>query len=266
MDPPPSYSQDSASTESSSPADSKQQPPTYTAPISLIAAASLPSASTSSSSTWEPLDPEPNPTLILDGEHIYSSTHPSRPLYILTNPPVDASRSVYGLEKVYYKVNPSTGEVKRARQAHIYDFDMALGLVAIGGVKITGQRASKFTFRKVLLNPSGPGSFKSSGADKGSNIRVSPVLTDVKSKLCWKSEDGKTLATETRGTRDSAKKMVVQPRLEVEGGEGLGERELDLLIVGWCVRVWRESAKDTKEPMTWDKCEYHYAYEKWPKC
>jgi hypothetical protein len=109
-----------------------------------------------------------------------------------------------------------------------------------------------------MLSPNGPSGashFKSSGAEKGSNLKVSPMLSDPRSKLTWKTEDGKEVAIETKGTRDAANKMVVQPRLEITG-EGMGEREVDFLVMSWCARVWMESMKDTKEPMSWDKCEF----------
>ena len=283
MDLPPSYDQND---QALSPNDRKDNPPDYLpspSPTSLIS--SLTNDQDPSSSSWHPLPHDPHPTLILDNCTIYSSNHSSRHLYILSNAPVEATAPSFALEKVYYKFRPSDNgegreEVKRSRTTYIYDFALEVGASSTKPVSIKGQRSSKFTYREVTL--SGPrisashykATFKVPDTKKGSSskaassppdtfdMRVTPVMADPKSKLAWKSEsEGALLATETRGTRDVSGKMFVQPRLEVvaegENGAGLEEKEMDLLVAAWCARVWREAAKDTKEPMSWNKCESH---------
>lgn len=206
------------------------------------------------SSEWQDVEAEKCPTLILDGCKIYSTSFPSRVLYELSNPPCDGGHPAYGLDKVTYKT--LDGEVKRRRATYIYDLRTEIGSLT-GKLSIHGQRSSKFTERNVLMARGVSTSYyKLPG-----HLKVTPALAEPKCKLSWRSDGGKALATELRGTRDAQNKMVVMPRLEVSGE--MSEKELDLLVAAWCARVWQESAKDTKEPMSWGKCEFEsaWAYE-----
>lgn len=170
-----------------------------------------------------------------------------------------------------YRTRLSDGAVKQGQRKHVYDFTTAFGASPSvrASVEITGRRSPRSTFRKVTLSPAGPpgawssSHFKSSGAeDGGSNLKVSPALADARSRLAWREAgrgDGRVLAMETRGTRDVENRMVVMPRLEIAGGEGAAAvvqgRDLDLLVACWCARVWREAVKETREPMSWERCE-----------
>ncbi|KAH8169630.1 hypothetical protein LIA77_10174 [Sarocladium implicatum] len=277
MDLPPSYNQNDQNLSAN---DSKAQPPDYQpSPHSPSLLTPL-TTEDDTSSSWQPVPHEPHPTLILDNCTIYSSTHPSRPLYILSNAPVEALSPAYALEKVYYKsraLEDGSEEVKRSRTTYIYDIALEVSASISKSVKIKGQRSSKFTYREVILSGpgisashykasvKGPSSNKKSGSSSSSktlpatenfDMRITPVMADPRSKLSWKSESssGVLLATETRGTRDASGKMIVQPRLEIAAGErSPDEKEMDILVAAWCARVWREAAKDTKEPMSWSK-------------
>lgn len=61
-----------------------------------------------------------------------------------------------------------------------------------------------------LLNGlSGVFYFKFLGVEKGLNLKVLLMLSDLRSKLIWKIEDGKEVVIEMKGMRDVVNKMVV---------------------------------------------------------
>jgi hypothetical protein len=239
---PPSYDTGSSQQPDTDGGDYKEQLPAYDDPVSS-------SSSPPSSSSWEALVPEPTPTLVLEGRQIYSTTYQSRPLYQLNAAPSEAGFRLYSLEKLYYKTRgPDQQQVKIGRTVHCYDFKTQEWIRKEGfrdKVDIMGKRSRETTVKEAILERSGPGHFSVScwkiAEQKLSVAPASGVLSTESDVLNWEL-DGKVIAVETKGTRDADAKMVVMPRLEIIK-EGLSEKEMDLLVVAWCVRTFKESEK-----------------------
>jgi hypothetical protein len=241
--PPPSYDDAGVSAPPASDVKEKEQPPAYNDDESQSAATSSPPKK----SSWEPLAPEPRPTLVLDGCQIYSLTHQTRPLYELSAAPAEAYFSIYRLEKVVYKTRGN--DVRAWRNTHCYDFKTEESIRKQGfwlKVDIIGKRSPETTVKEATMERAGPGQL-SIGCWKIANekLSVAPAsllsLSSDSASLNWELE-GKMIAVETRGTRDAHAKMVVMPRLEIVH-EGLSEKHMDLLVAAWCARIMKETEK-----------------------
>ncbi|OHF02899.1 hypothetical protein CORC01_01657 [Colletotrichum orchidophilum] len=195
------------------------------------------------------------PTLFLDKTTVFANTSPPRALYELSNIVTNAKSTVYGIQKVVYRVSSSPGSDKvRTRLDHIYDFtqDPLKGLesfkMQLSDVTvIQGQTSSKRTFKEVHLMPGVTGwtvkdHFKA-GDSAAHRIKH-------KDKIHWKNMREEVVAIETVAKRDKEKKLLGMPQLNIT--MPMEAKELDLLVTSWMARLWRQSADETKDPMTWN--------------
>ncbi|KAF4984093.1 hypothetical protein FZEAL_632 [Fusarium zealandicum] len=204
--------------------------------------------------TQQPSAPEDLPTLILDGCQIYSSYSPSRILYELSNAPADASTTIYGIEKMRYRVAHADSEPSlTSRVDHIYDFKGDWMSPAERNVVLMGKTSQKRTYPKVVMSQGlTASSFKVEGMFKADPDMKGRLNQGRNNMIVWKDAEGQIVARETRLQRDKEKKVQDLPRLAIQAT--LEEKTFDLLVTCWCARVWKEAEKDLKEPLSWDKC------------
>lgn len=229
-----------------------EQPPSYDA-VSSSSAAGEPPAYQPTATPHHNVQPQATteefPTLVLDGCRVYSRLNQARILYEVTNPPCEAASSIYGVEKIRYKVSESNGEMKvRYRRDHIYDFKSDYFSFGMRDISIIGKSSSKkdvsMTRRLSSSSFSVAGHFKTEQSVKN---RVQHG-----SDISWKSPDGKTLAVENKVEWSKDGRVLEPPRLEIK--TRLSENEMDLLVTCWCARVWKQ-AKDVADPVTWKQSE-----------
>ncbi|KAL0944730.1 uncharacterized protein CTRU02_202617 [Colletotrichum truncatum] len=192
------------------------------------------------------------PTLFLDRTTIFANTDPPRALYELSNNVCEAKSIIYALQKVAYRVTSSAGGDKiRTRLDHIYDisldpltgFDMAkLHDVVV----IEGKMSSKRTYKQNHLVP-GVSSWKVKDHFKAGESAVQQLKHA--NEIHWKNMQGDIIAVETVAKRDEKKNLTGLPQLEIK--VAMEDKEMDLLVASWMARLWRQSASETKEPMTW---------------
>ncbi|KAK2011585.1 hypothetical protein LZ32DRAFT_648461 [Colletotrichum eremochloae] len=194
------------------------------------------------------------PTLFLDKTTIFANTSPPRALYELSNIVTEARSLIYGVQKVVYRVSPAVGSDKiRTRLDHIYDFTqdplkalesykMQLNNVVV----IRGQMSSKKTYKEVHLMPGVTG-WKIKDHFKVGDSPAHQLKHE--NEVHWKNMEGEVVAIETLPKRDKEKKLLNMPQLEIK--IPMEDKELDLLVTSWMARLWRQSADETKEPMTW---------------
>ncbi|KAF6804770.1 hypothetical protein CPLU01_16041 [Colletotrichum plurivorum] len=198
------------------------------------------------------------PTFYLDQTTIFANMDPPRALYELSNNVCEAKSLVYGLQKVAYRVVASAdgGDKIRTRLDHIYDFSLdplsslEKGRPTNNMVTIDGKLGSKRTFKKTLIMPS-VASWKVEGHFRAGASGLHKLKHA--DEIHWKNPKGDIVAIETVAKRDGEKKLVGFPQLEIK--TAMDDKEMDLLVASWMARVWRQSAEETKEPMTWKECE-----------
>ncbi|KZL84538.1 hypothetical protein CI238_05223 [Colletotrichum incanum] len=194
------------------------------------------------------------PKLFLDKTTIFSNTSPPRALYELSNVVTDAKSVVYGVQKVVYRVSPAVGSDRiRTRLDHIYDFtqDPLKGLESFkmqmnDVIVIQGQKSSKKTYKEVHLMPGVVG-WKVKDHFKVGDSPAHQLKHE--NELHWKNMKGEVVAIETLPKRDKEKNLLNMPQLDIK--IPMEDKELDLLVASWMARLWRQSADETKEPMTW---------------
>ncbi|KAK1445803.1 hypothetical protein CMEL01_10046 [Colletotrichum melonis] len=194
------------------------------------------------------------PTLFLDKTTIFAHTSPPRALYELSNVVTDAKSLVYGVQKVVYRVSSEAGSDKvRTRLDHIYDFtqDPLKGLESFSMqlndvTVIQGQMSSKRTYKEVYLMP-GVSGWKVKDHFKAGDSAVHQMKHQ--DEIHWKNMKGEVVAIESVAKRDKEKKLLSMPQLDVI--LPMDHKELDLLVTSWMARLWRQSADETKDPMTW---------------
>ncbi|KAL6416032.1 hypothetical protein AUP68_00241 [Ilyonectria robusta] len=195
--------------------------------------------------------PSQPPTFILNKCAIHALLEPDRLLYELSNPPCQATTSIYGVEKIRYKTSDRQGEVKvRSRVDHIYDFHNNFMSLGMRDVEILGKASSKHVYPKVKMSQGlGPSSFNIKDHFKVEQ----PVLDRMQSgtELVWKDNNGVIIAHETLVDRDEQGNVTRLPQLKMK--VVLEEKDLDLLVTCWCARLWKEAQKDLAEPFSWDK-------------
>lgn len=188
--------------------------------------------------------------LILNGESIYQEGQPWRPAFQISNPPIEARASIYGIERVRYHLsnNDGDGEI-RSRTDHIYDIRKAVSMNQ--SVEINGQSSCKRTYKFVTLfggvnwlSCEAKGHFKA-----GQNMKQKLKHRD---QIDWEDERGRLVAVETRAARQD-EAIVDHPKLRLK--MPLEAKDLDLLVACWVARVWKESQKERAEPMSWDRCK-----------
>lgn len=198
------------------------------------------------------------PTFYLDQTTIFANMDPPRALYELSNNVCEAKSHIYGLQKIVYRVVDAAGggDRVRTRLDHIYDFSLD-PLASIeksrptnNMISIDGKGSSKRTFKRTLMMPS-VASWKVEGHFRAGT----GVVRQLKhaDEIHWKNTKGEIVAVETVAKRDDQKKLVGFPQLEIK--VAMDDKEMDLLVASWMARVWRQSAEETKEPMTWQDCE-----------
>ncbi|KAH6873943.1 hypothetical protein B0T10DRAFT_522304 [Thelonectria olida] len=195
--------------------------------------------------------PEECPTLVLDGCLIFSRLNQGRLLYEVSNPPCEASTSIYGVEKIRYRIQEAAGEREakiRSRRDHIYDFKSNYFSLGMRGVSIIGKGSSKRVFPKVYMSRGlSSSSFNIAGHFKTEQSIKNRVQHG--SEISWKSKDGTLVAVETKVEYDKEGRVLEPPRLEIK--TMLEEKELDLLVTCWCARVWKHAKDELYEPMSW---------------
>ncbi|KAF9881476.1 hypothetical protein CkaCkLH20_00622 [Colletotrichum karsti] len=186
------------------------------------------------------------PTLFLDRTIIFANTDPPRPLYEVSNNVCEARFLVYGVQKIAYRVTSSAnGDKIRTRLDHIYDF--SLDSLALGEVvSIEGKMSSKRTVKETSMEP-GISSWRVKDHFKVGEGAVHQLKHA--DEVHWKNMKGEVIAVETVAKRDKQKSLIGFPKLEIK--IAMEDKELDLLVTCWMARVWRQSAGEVKEPMTW---------------
>ncbi|KAG7423881.1 hypothetical protein Forpi1262_v014768 [Fusarium oxysporum f. sp. raphani] len=186
------------------------------------------------------------PTLVLDGTNIYSLYAPNRILYQLSNAPYDATRKIYAIEKLRYRMTNGGSEQKLKHTVdHIYDFRHGISIESYKQITILGQTSRKRTYPNMIMHRCLNGCHT---ICEGGQVKLTPdyVLkaeSPLKDRLnqgknnttIWKDEKGEVVAIETKLQRDENEKLY------------------DLLVTSWCAHVWKDAQKDLKEPMSWDK-------------
>lgn len=223
------------------------------------------------SATRDVLPDQTLQSLVLDNSVIYADASPSSPLYQLSNPPTTASAPTYGIQKVRYRLVPDSPDASpydddddvgtiSTRLIHIYDFKNPVVETNVrGNVEVIGRRPNLTvspTFQDVRLSPA-VGGWPTGIAVQGhfraerhaGGLRLRRPSAD---QLAWRDTTGRLVALETRAVRKADGCLADLPRLQLKAV--LGEMELDLLVTCWAARVWKQSAKELKQPMTWDKC------------
>jgi hypothetical protein len=197
-------------------------------------------------------------TLVLDDCTVFPSHSPSRKLYEISHPPCSACSSVYGVQKVRYRLSDHDGEGRLTwRLDHIYDFqnkDFFPIKDVRAPVKLQGKTSRKRTYREVLLSRGVAGwSTCSVEGHFKAGIPLSKRLR-IDADIIWKTADDVIVAIESRVRRNEDGRVAVKPTLEVR--EVLEEKDLDLLVSCWAARLWKEAEGDLKEPLTWQDCWY----------
>lgn len=196
-------------------------------------------------------------TLILDNCTIYPSEPPSRILYEITNPPCNAPTTVYGVQKVRYRLSDHDGEGSvKFRLDHIYDFqnkyfhslrDLRTPVV------LQGKTSKKRSYKEIKLS-GGMSGWSTCTAD--GHFKAEIAMGDRFKKdaqIQWKNKRGVVVAVESRLMRKEDGTVEVLPRLDVR--EVLEEKDLDLLVSCWAARLWKEAEGDLKQPLTWEDCK-----------
>ncbi|KAK1978696.1 hypothetical protein LZ30DRAFT_772669 [Colletotrichum cereale] len=194
------------------------------------------------------------PTLFLDKTTIFANTSPPRALYELSNMVTEAKSPVYGIQKVVYRVSPALGSDKiRTRLDHIYDFTQdplkrfeSFKMQPNDVIVIQGRISSKKTYKEVHLMPGVIG-WKVKDHFKVGDSPAHQLKHD--NEIHWKNMEGEVVAIETLPKRDKEKKLTNMPQLDIK--IPMEDKELDLLVTSWMARLWRQSADETKDPMTW---------------
>lgn len=197
--------------------------------------------------------PEALPVLVLDDCKIYSIFAPGRILYELSNPPYEATRTVYGIEKIRYRVVNDGAEPKLK---HIVDhiYDMGNGLLTLSrNVAITGQTSQKRTYKNVIMSRRLGGGIKVDGLLQAEAPLRDRLNQGRNNTVVWKDDKGQTIAVETRLQRDKDNNILELPRLSIKAS--IEEKLYDLLVTCWCGSIWKEAEKDLKEPLSWGKCK-----------
>ncbi|TQN64767.1 hypothetical protein CSHISOI_10735 [Colletotrichum shisoi] len=194
------------------------------------------------------------PKLFLDKTTIFANTSPPRALYELSNVVTEAKSPIYGVQKVVYRVSQATGsDSVTTKLDHIYDFtqDSLKGLESFkmqmnDVIVIQGQKSSKRTYKGVHLMP-GVGGWKVKDHFKVGDSPAHQLKHE--NEVHWKNMSGEVVAVETLPKRDKGKNLLNMPQLDVR--IPMEDNELDLLVTCWMARLWRQSADETKQPMTW---------------
>ncbi|KAF5614423.1 uncharacterized protein FSUBG_303 [Fusarium subglutinans] len=93
------------------------------------------------------------PTLVIDGTKIYSLYAPNRILYQLSNAPYDATRKIYAIEKLRYRMTNGDSEQKLKHTVdHIYDFRHGISIESYKQITILGQTSRKRTYPNMIMH------------------------------------------------------------------------------------------------------------------
>ncbi|OLN87561.1 hypothetical protein CCHL11_06161 [Colletotrichum chlorophyti] len=195
------------------------------------------------------------PSLYLDKTTIFANTSPPRALYELSGPVTDAKSLVYAVQKVSYRVSSTAGSDRiRTRLDHIYDFtqDPMKGFERVNPnlndvVLIEGKMKSKRTYKETYLMPN-PVGWRVKDHFKAGDSMAHQLKHS--NEINWKNMNGEIVAVETVAKRDKEKNLIGFPKLDIQ--VGMDDKKLDLLVTSWMARLWRQSATETKEPMTWE--------------
>ncbi|KIL95980.1 hypothetical protein FAVG1_00719 [Fusarium avenaceum] len=198
--------------------------------------------------------PEALPVLVLDDCKIYSIFAPGRILYELSNPPCEATRTVYGIEKIRYRVVNDGAEPKLKYVVdHVYD--MGHGILTLSrNVAITGQTSQKRTYKSVIMSRRLGGGIKVDGLLQAEAPLRDRLNQGRSNTVVWKDDKGQIIAVETRLQRDKDNNVLELPRLSIKAS--IEEKLYDLLVTCWCGSVWKEAEKDLKEPLSWGKFKH----------
>ncbi|KAF5265210.1 hypothetical protein FOXYS1_3983 [Fusarium oxysporum] len=202
------------------------------------------------------------PTLVLDGIKIYSLYAPNRILYQLSNAPYDATRKIYAIEKLRYRMTNGGSEQKLKHTVdHIYDFRHGISIESYKQITILGQTSRKRTYPNMIMHRclNGCHTICEGGQMKLTPDYVLKAESPLKDRLnqgknnttIWKDEKGEVVAIETKLQRDENGSIQELPRLAIKAR--IEEKLYDLLVTSWCAHVWKDAQKDLKEPMSWDK-------------
>jgi hypothetical protein len=199
--------------------------------------------------------PDALPVLVLDDCKIYSIFAPDRTLYELSNPPCEATRTVYGIEKIRYRVVNDGAEPKLKHVVdHIYD--MGHGRLTLSrNVAITGKTSQKRTYKSVIMSRRLGGGIKVDGLLQAEAPLRDRLNQGRNNTVVWKDDQRQTIAVETRLQRDKDNNILELPRLAIKAN--IEEKLYDLLVTCWCASMWKEAEKDLKEPLTWEKCKLY---------
>lgn len=197
------------------------------------------------------------PTFVLDGCNVYTPSSPSNLLYEVSHPPGNPPGIVhaFGVEKIRYRRVQQDGEtVLKSRHDHIYDFkpNPKLSSTFTRTMILDPKASRKRVFHDVEMKQGlSPSSFTVEGHFKVERN----VMNRLKqgNEIVWKGTDGSIIAIETVGERDKSGTLKNLPKLEVK--VQLEEKVLDLLVTCWLVRVYKESVKETKQPLSWSECK-----------
>lgn len=195
------------------------------------------------------------PTLVLDGCNVYTPASPSNLLYEVSHPPGDPPSNVhaFGVEKIRYRrVQQDEETILKSRRDHIYDFKTNLGSSFARNMILDPKASRKRVFHDVEMKQGlGPSSFTVEGHFKVERN----VMNRLKqgNEILWKGTDDGIIAVETLGDRDKKGVLRNLPKLELK--VQLEEKVLDLLVTCWLARVYRESVKEVKHPLSWSECK-----------
>lgn len=198
------------------------------------------------------------PCLVMDDCLIYAESQPENSLYELSNPPTVGRSGPYAIEKCVYRLSTNDGEgTVRKRKRHLYDFREELTIEALKeSVSVDAKAGSKVAFKDVKLCAAAGSAWSNCKAEPHFRVgqRMRNKLGKRRDEFEWKDWEGNLVAIETKVLRKSDNTVERSPRLEVK--TAIGAKDLDLLVVLWGARVWKESLKETAEPFSWSKCEF----------
>ncbi|KAI1908839.1 hypothetical protein LOZ61_005358 [Ophidiomyces ophidiicola] len=201
-------------------------------------------------------------TLSIEGRHVYSSLSKPKPIYSLTHELDGHELSLNGILLTRIDRQSSAGEddqpvrkrdvfaLRDAPQLHLgpakYEID---GLRCLSGKK--GYMNKTCTRSGQGWSAGGCG-LPSFGLRPTSNPGVDAAMYEWRDK----SSDH-IIAIETRRRWDKKNKIEVSPpTMELKIGANVDKSYLDFLVASWCIHNWREAKELTKEPLTWEECQY----------
>ncbi|KAM6508054.1 hypothetical protein FSOLCH5_013253 [Fusarium solani] len=201
------------------------------------------------SSSSQPLAAQTDtPTFLIDDCVVLEQSR-NRVHYELGNPLGNPTTEPCSITKHCYPSNSEPCE--KPPRVHLYDFQDTWSQMGGVHLAINGRAGEDLAYPGLfLVQGVGSAAYQVAGHFKASQ----GVLDRIKNKnqITWVDTKDRVVGVEFKQSLNKDSGQTSPPRIEVK--VPLDEKELDLLVTCWCAKVWHETGKPPKEPMSWQKC------------